>query len=262
MNTQQNPEGAPVVEPQRGGGRGGRGGRGGGRGRGRGSSVVAAGQPAVSNKIGPVHPAELSYKDDSSLKGKAFVVGVWAGEGLMRQVTFHRPIGVTPLSATRDWVATPSEEVGLLLERKSSEATARYDRAYAAARRVAVLAARTGRRTRDDASNTEEWSFEGSPPCGAHIKTLQELCKAEKKPDSQWLEKASEPIKLAERQFKQAMADTVAREAYERDHQVPAFETRGGPAGERPQIAVAYLRDKSFAAARDTVMGRLLGLAA
>jgi hypothetical protein len=107
----------------------------------------------------------------------------------------------------------------------------------------------------------EHWAYDGSPPCGAHIKTLQDLCKAQGRPDSEWLELAAEPIKLAERQFKEAVANSRERATYIAGHPAPQFETMGGPAGDRRQVEVVFLRGLNLAAARDKLAAVMFGAA-
>jgi len=158
-----------------------------------------------------------------------------------------------------EWVMTPTSEMGLLLERRSSEAVARYEREMAVAIKQQVLAAAIGREIRGD-PGVEHWSFNGSPPCGAHIQALQATCRAQNRRDSEWLEIASREIKLAEGRFKEALRSAERRSEYERGHARPSFETRGGPSGDRSQVGVAYLKGTSLAAARDRVTVRLFGL--
>jgi hypothetical protein len=212
-------------------------------------------------KIGPTKSANLDYVDDSTLKGKSFVAWVAAANGLPRQVTFHRPIGVTRLSE-QEWVCTPTSEVGLLLERKSSEAVSRWEREMALAIKQETLAARTGRRMSEGPTPHEEWAFDGSPACGAHIKVLQDACRANKRNEAEWLQTASPEIQLAEARWKQALRADEARQRYiAAGHPRPAYETRGGPAGDRPQLRVEYLSTLSLSAAKDKVLARIMGSA-
>jgi hypothetical protein len=219
--------------------------------------VVAKTTPA---RIGPTRINESAWVNDPLIKEDSFVAWVGGPGAAPMQVTFHRPIGSTDLDGKKDWVATPTSELALLATRRSSEETARWERAAAAAIRQQVLNAREGRK-KEGAQDSEKefWAFEGSPECGPTIKTAMANAKAAGKAESAWTDFVSNEIKVAEATFKSACKATDRWSAYEAGNPKPDFETRGGPLNDRPQRAVPYLFGLSLAAARDRVTAVLYG---
>jgi len=126
-------------------------------------NVVRGGNPAAG-KIGPNRVLDTAWVEDSSLKGKSFVIFVGGGNTADQQITYHKPIGETRLAAGA-WVATPTAEIELLLQRRKSELLARYERERSAAIRQSVLEAESGRKLNTAAPPKEVWCIEGTPPC-------------------------------------------------------------------------------------------------
>jgi hypothetical protein len=197
------------------------------------------------------------WVEDSVLKGQSFCVWVGAGKAAPRQYTFHRPIGETPLDVNQ-WVATPTDEVSLLLERRKGEAQIRYERERAAAIRAAILAAGTGRRVDPANPQNEVWSFDGAPPIAVTIRAAETAAEAAGRPKSEWVNHTDAAVRAAELQFKQALRNGVPPPDWLAEHPPPAYETRGGPLGDRPQLAVPYLNGLSLSSARDAVLRRML----
>lgn len=245
------------TQPQR--GRGGRGGRGGGRGKVSSLAVRTGGSVATRSKIGPIRKLEADWAEESSLKGKTFAVWVGSGEAGSRQYTFHPPIGHTELKGSQ-WVATPTDEVHYLLEARTSEAIARWEREMAFAQRAIVLAAGTGRKLISADPHLEGWSFDGAPPIAATIKIAQAAAKAAGKPDSEWVNHTEPAVRAAELQFKEALRKAKLPVTWYEEHPRPKYETKGGPARDRPQLAIGYLDNLSLGAAKDAVLSRMLGL--
>lgn len=240
--------------------------RGGQGGRGRGGTPrpgkTQAAAKAAQSKIGPGRALEHDWVDESVLKGQSFVVWLGSGKSGARQVTIHRPIGGTSLDKTTTWVATPSDEIHYLLARLKSEALSRWERERDVAVRSAVLLAGTGRRMNQATPPQEVWAFNGSPPIGPTIQAAMAAAKAAGGKESEWVNHATEAVRAAELQFKQALRNAEPAQAWLADHPQPRHETRGGPLGDRPQSAVSYLTGRSLAAAQDLVLNRIFGVGA
>jgi len=251
-----------TLQQPRGGAARGRG-RGSAGGGGRGGTPTAARTTyaaiAAKSKIGPTRELEPDWVNESGLLGDTFVVWVGCGKTAPVQVTFHRPIGHTGLS-DRAWVATPTAEVGLLLERKSSEELSRWERERSTAIRADTLASGIGRKlVKVGQDSIEAWSFSGAPHCGPTVKAAMASAKAAGKAEAEWIHFVSDDIKAAEADFKKDLKDEKRLKAYEAAHPKPTYETRGGPLGDRPQKAVDYLHGLSLAAARDKVTAVMFG---
>lgn len=231
-------------------------GRGGGRGLFRGRTARPTGQTPRS-KCGPSRVLDAEWSEESSLKGQTFVVWVGNGTTASRQYTFHHPIGETPLGE-HQWVATPTDEVRYLLERRKSEALSRFEREKATAARAVVLAARMGRRLNQADPPQEEWAFDGAPPIAATIRTAMAAAKAASQPESEWVNHAGPAVRAAELQFKQALHNAVPTDEWVAEHPRPVHETRGGPLGDRPQLAIGYLGTNGISAAKDLVLNRMI----
>jgi len=156
-------------------------------------------------------------------------------------------------------VATPTDEVALLLERRKGEAQIRWERERAAAIRAAVLQAGTGRRLNNATPPEEVWAFDGAPPIAVTIRTAMAAAKAAGVAESEWVNHVTPAIRAAELQFKQALKVGTLPNNWEADHPPPVYETKGGPLADRPQMAVPYLNGLSLSSARDKVLSRAMG---
>jgi len=236
-------------------------GRGGSKreGRGRDIPVTNHNLKPVKAKIGPTRVlGDTGWVNDPLLR-EGFVVLLGSATG-PQQVTFHRPLGETPLAKT-DWVATPSSEIPFLLARRKNEALSRWEREKEQAVRAAVLASRSGRKLNDATPPIEVWTFDGAPPIGVTIAAGMAAAKAAGRPESEWVNHTTEAVRAAELAFKQALKVTSLHAQWEVDHPRPAHVTRGGPLGDREQVAVAYLVNCTSSAALDKVQRRVYGLA-
>lgn len=236
------------------GGRGGRGSRGGSRAV---SNRNGSGSLATKSKIGPSRVLDADWAEDSFLKGNSFVVWVGGGQTAPRQYTFHRPIGETRLDGN-SWVATPTEELRYLLERRNSEELSRWMRERSQAVRAVVLASKLGRELNTATPPQEVWTFDGAPSIKETIAAAMAAAKAAGKVESEWVNHTIPAVRASELQFKQALSKTTPAAQWEADHPRPTFETCGGPLGDRPQIAISYLSGYSISAAKDRVLGKLL----
>jgi len=240
-------------EPARGRGRGVRG-RGGGRGLPP-SRIAPSAAMAVA-KVGPTRVLDAKWAEEQTLRGQSFVIWLGSAQGIPQQVTFHRPIGVTPLR-TDQWVATPTAEIPLLLSRRSSEDLNRWERLKSAAQRAAVLASGTGRKMSTGEHPKEVFVVDGDPDCGATIQMAMAAAKAAGKPESAWLDYAVPAVRNAEQLFKAALKSQEPSQQWLAGNPRPTHETRGGPLGDRPQVAVEYLDGSTLARAKDLVLTRL-----
>jgi hypothetical protein len=203
---------------------------------------------------------EVDWVKDKSLGDQSFVYTVVSGKPGDQQWTFHRPIGETSLT-DRQWVATPTRDIGFLLMHKESEALAAWKRQAELAKRMAVLAARTGRRTEPGPDgNVEVWVFDGAPAIQPTIRTCMTAAKAAGAMESAWLDYADPAVREAEQAFKRALKNQEVPPAWMEGNPRPAHETRGGPLGDQPQRAVEYLNGLSLAAARDKVARVAIGV--
>jgi len=240
---------------------GARGGRGGGRGKPAPRSTGSA-SLASKSKVGPTRVLDADWAEESSLKGKTFVVWVGGGQTAPRQYTFHHPIGETNMD-DRQWVATPTDEIRYLLERRKSEALSRWEREKSLALRAQVLAAGTGRRLNNGVTPpTEEWTHDGAPPIAATIRIAMAAAKAAGVAESEWVNHTDPAVRASELQFKQALTSATLAPNWAVEHPRPVFTTLGGPLGDRPQLAVGYLGTSSLAAAKDLVLSRLTSVVA
>jgi len=206
--------------------------------------------------MGPTRLLEIEWVKDSLLKENCFSLFVGSGQAGDQQWTFHHPIGETTLSAAA-WVCTPARDMGFLLNRRESEELASWNRRAELAKRQAVLDSRTGRGLQDQ---TEVWVFDGAPAIQPTIRTCMAAAKAAGAKESAWLDYADPAVRVAEQSFKEAVRTHAVPRRWVRENPRPAYETMGGPLGDQHQTAVLYLRELSFAAAKDQVLRRALGI--
>jgi len=157
-------------------------------------------------------------------------------------------------------VITPTVEIPLLLARRSSEDLNRWERLKSAAIRAAVLASGTGRRMSTGTPPKEVFAVENGPECGPTIQMAITAAKAAGKPESAWLDYAVPAVRNAEQLFKEALKSQGPPEAWIAGNPRPAHETRGGPLGDRRQVAVKYLDGTTLARAKDLVLARLFDI--
>jgi len=207
------------------------------------------------SKIGPVRILDADWSEDSTLKGESFVVWLGGGKTAPQQFTFHRPIGETKLEGNQ-WVATPTGEIGLLLERKKSEDLARWERRKDQAIRASVLAKGLGRKMDSD---HEVWVHKDAPPIGPTVQAAMAAAKAAKAKESEWVNHADQAVRASELQFREALRNAKPSAEWLGANPKPSFETRGGPLMDRPQVALVHLGGLSLAAAKDKVLGQLFG---
>jgi len=258
MSTSRNTQDSAVVT--RGRGHGDRGKRGGGRGQA--TISRGGGAQAPTTKIGPSRMIETTWAEEAALKGQSFVIWLGGAQGLPQQITIHRPIGVTTLDKLKSWVATPSSDVGILLQRQTSEELARHERAALLHIREAILREGIGRRVEAQGSTkVEYWLTKAGPlQCGPAIEKAMALAKASQgKSEANWIEFVPDEVRALEVEFKTAMKSAERLQAYEKEFKRPHFETRGGPIGDRPQKEVEYLKGLSLQAARDRVTSVIFG---
>jgi len=221
---------------------------------GRKSSAPATKQVS---KIGPARVLNATWSEDSTLKGESFVLWLGGGKSAPQQFTFHRPIGVTKLEANQ-WVATPTGELGLLLERKKSEDLARWERRGEQAIQAAVLAKATGRKLAPD-GKTPIWVHKDAPPIGATVQAAMAAAKAAGAKESEWVNHCDQAVRASELAYREALRTESLPKEWLGENPKPSFETRGGPLGDRPQVALAHLSGMSLAAAKDKVLRSLFG---
>jgi len=210
--------------------------------------------------VNPTQSAEFTIKKNPTLGGDFFIVWFGTIGANQTSVTFHRPIGKTRLGKDV-WVATPSSELGFLCERQTSQEVAAWQRRLAQYIRAQVLASQMGRKLDNSNPPKEVWNIQGAPECAPQIKLFQQYAVAAGKTQADWLDYAPQEVKTAEGQFKTALNNAQALQAaFEADNPEPAFETKGGPAGDRPQVAVTYLTGMNKARAFDQVRKRVMGV--
>jgi hypothetical protein len=213
---------------------------------------------AQTAKIGPNRLLETEWVKDSILKGNCFVLFAGTGQSGDQQWTFHHPIGETSLDA-RDWVATPTRDIGFLLNNRESEALVAWKRQAELAKRQAVLGLMRGRRLDAD-GQTEIWTFDGAPAIQPTIRSCMSAAKAANAKESEWLSYADQSVRVAEQTFKEALRTQAIPEAWTRANPKPKHETAGGALGDHPQKAIPYLYGLSLAAAKDKVIRVAIGL--
>jgi hypothetical protein len=210
-------------------------------------------------KIGPNRLLETEWVKDSILKGNCFVLFAGSGVAGDQQWTFHHPIGETPLD-DRDWVATPTRDIGYLLQRRESEALSAWKRKMELAIRGQVLRASKGRKYVSSESTEEIWTFENAPAIQPTIRSCMTAAKAAGAQESAWLSYADRAVQSAEAQFKEALRTERIFERWLRVNPRPAHETMGGPLGGTRQKAVPFLNGLSLASAKDKVIRVAIGL--
>jgi len=235
---------------------GGRAGRGRGRGSAKSPSTRAGAVKAAQSKIGPARLLEAEWVKDSLLRENCFVIWLGSGNAGAQQWTVHHPIGETALDDTA-WVMTPARDLGFLLNRRDSEELGAWKRRSELAKRQEVLRSRRGRSLE---GQTEVWAFDGAPAIQPTIRTCMAAAKAANAQESAWLDYADAPVQVAERTFKEALRTQAIPDGWVAVNPRPHHETRGGPLGDQPQVAVPYLEDHSFNAAKDKVLRVILGI--
>lgn len=238
--------------------------RGGTRGRGgRGGKSRQPTRPDVNKltkgKIGPNRILDADWTKDSVMKDTAFVIWLGSGQSGDQQWTFHRPIGETPLDAKNQWVATPTRDIGFLLQRRDSEALTAWKRQSELAIRQYTLARKSGRKVTSD--QTEVWCFDGAPAIQPTIRTCMAAAKAAGANESAWLDYADRAVQVAERSFKEALRTQTIPRSWLRANPKPEHETQGGPLGDQPQVAVPFLNGLSMAASKDKLLRVAIGAA-
>jgi len=157
------------------------------------------------------------------------------------------------------WVATPTRDIGYLLQRRESEALSAWKRRAELAKRQAVLATEAGRKISTDGS-TEIWSFADAPAIQPTIRSCMTAAKAAGASESSWLDYADRAVQTAERSFKEALRTQAIPMGWEVDNPRPNHETKGGALGDIPQKAVPFLDGLSLSAAKDKVVRVAIGL--
>jgi hypothetical protein len=181
-----------------------------------------------------------------------------AGPGGVRSITFHHPIGVTPLDA-KTWIATMTVEIQDLLARRVDPGAASIEAARAQHRLAS--AGRLGLLNEDDdgevvyPDNPEIVRQSALSDARAALKRATQ--KGVKPAPDAFLAFMPEGIRTQEIAVRAhlSLPATVAAAVTA----IPAsnFQTKSGPLADRVQSAVAYLNNKSRAEAEDTVARRL-----
>lgn len=230
-----------------------------GRGRGRGGGPPRGGAPRIVERV----PASLCTSgtqnvkcvNSSGMPGESFVVFV--GGEIPSSITYHRPIGVTPLGSD-EWVATPTEELPLLLSRAQDPRLKAVQAAYEAhLLNQAVVANHLVRRegvvflpgnttlSRADITAAAEAAAKAKLAAGRNPKA------------SEIVEEFPSSVKDQEKVLRTFLSSEVAREAARAAHPLPRYETVGGLRGDRKQTGDPRYKGKSQKEVRDMIVRSL-----
>jgi hypothetical protein len=197
----------------------------------------------------------------AGVPGGAFPV-VFGGPMGSLSMTFHHPIGVTPL-ASDEWVATPTEEVTLLLARAKHPGAEQNSRGYethrltsASALEPALLTLRNGRFFYPgDDNTTRDQRLEA-----AREVAVGKLAQGVNPTRAQIIAELPERLRGAETALQTHIGLEATRNAARVANPLAVYETRGGPLGDRRQGAIAPLKGMSSQAARDHLIARLCSI--
>jgi hypothetical protein len=156
-------------------------------------------------------------------------------------------------------VATPTRDIGFLLQRRESEALVAWKRQAELAKRQSVLARKSGRMLSSD-GQTEVWTFDNAPAIQPTIRSCMAAAKAAHAPESAWINYADQAVRVAEQLFKEELRKQSIPEDWIGDNPRPIHETRGGPLGNTRQVAIPYLKGLSTASAKDKVIRVAIGI--
>jgi len=206
-------------------------------------------------KLATTQELHLDFVGQSKFpKKEAFIVFVASPSGQV-QMTFHRPIGETPL-AEDDWVATESSQTHYLLSRtenplkKRNEANRhnwRLDQAVTKelltkSEGVIYYFGHTGLKSRKDL-----------------IKDARSAAKKEEQTSSEsYVPFLPEPVRGLERDFLDFIKSEEAKNDCALAHPLPPFETKSGVRNDQAQEAVPYLKGLTPDEARHAVINRIL----
>jgi len=199
--------------------------------------------------------AEISFAANPSLKD-AVVVVIATPDGV-QQMTIHRPIGVTALSAD-DWVVTETSDVPNLLARAEHPEQKRVEEARSIERRFLAAVAAQGLTVR---GTGDQRVVEG--PGGldffAALASARRQAKAQAPAGTEVPADAykrllpSDEVRAANEAYLTAIGSEAVRTQAEGAIPLPAYETRGGPLADRPQVARVNLKGKTRAQVKDAL---------
>lgn len=227
-----------------------------GRGRGRGgrpppvtrvpASLVTSGRQDVQTKA------------SQGVPGGAFPVVIGGPQAI--SITFHHPIGVTPHKGD-DWIATPTEDVALLLARAKNPGQQGTDRGYETFRLEAAVTAgllvKQGSKyfLPGDLLDSREDRLEA-----AKAVAKGRLAQGQNPSRDQILAELTEELRTKENVVLAFIGEEDLRKRARDANPLPAYETRGGPLADRPQVPLPWLKGKAEQQARDLVIARLCAI--
>jgi len=207
-------------------------------------------------KIGPSKGVDLEFTGDPSLKDS--FVTVIAGPSGLRQITFHRPVGITDLTAD-SWVATPTVEIQDLLARRVDPQASEIDQRRREHRLgQAIIKGLLAH------GNDGSVRYPGGGPIRADAlsaarKAAKDAAKAAntKVAADAYLNHLPQEVRIQETHLAAFLGSKEVKDASVAANPDSAFRTRSGPLADRVQRTVPYLDGKARAEAEDLVVRRL-----
>lgn len=176
-------------------------------------------------------------------------------------MTVHRPIGVTQLEDD-DWVVSETSDIPNLLARAEHPDAKRIEEQRSTERRFLAAAAATGLVVSGAGTARSVEGPDGSDFFAA-LAEARRLAKAQAPkgqqptPDAYKRLLISDEMRAANEAYLTAISSEAVRTQAEGMFPLPAYETRGGPLADRPQVARPSLKGKSRAQVKDA-LGRAI----
>lgn len=202
--------------------------------------------------IGEILPVETT-RSQHILKECVGIV-IATGEQV-RQLTVHRPIGVTTLS-NDDWVITPTGDINQLLSRQADPNRERIEKARAQA--VDDFLVQKGILERDTNSGILYFSGHREKSRKDILKDARVLQKSN--PKGSYLDYVTKDIAETEELIRELCSTEEFESFLEANGPKSTFQTASGPLEERPQLAAAHLEGLTADQIGDALVRATYGL--
>jgi len=183
---------------------------------------------------------DVQTKASQGVPGGAFPVVIGGPQTI--SITFHHPIGVTPHKGD-EWIATPTDDVALLLARMKNPGQQSTDRGYETFRLEAAVTAallvKQGSKyyLPGDLQDSREDRLEA-----AKAVAKGRLAQGQNPSRDQVLAELSDELRTKEQALLAFMGEEELKKSARDANPVPTYETRGGPLADRPQVPLPWLK--------------------